>query len=248
MKSERMKIIIGIKSFVRLFESSMKAACKPPQLSEKNGVVVSLSWETQNDKSIECEKKKPKTQRETLPLAFIGCGKNVVAQNPFHHVTETAENGIFLPRITVSYLTDGSSGLITTLNEDRLLLISLVSLNHVWVILSSRLFFSSSCVIKKASCIVPAHCFAVLTLLSSGFASRHHCRSKVREKGTRILNIEHKKQEKKTFVCTIDKGLLLIVCVVSSSSSNTINTHLFQSRFFFLSYQEKKIFVSFINS
>lgn len=47
---------------------------------------------TKNDKKYLKRSKRRKRHNGTLPLAFIGCGKNVVAQNPFHHVTENIKH------------------------------------------------------------------------------------------------------------------------------------------------------------
>lgn len=61
---------------------------------------LSLSRKHEMIKSSNAEKRR-KRHNGTLPLAFIGCGKNVVAQNPFHFTMWLKyRRGIFHPRKT----------------------------------------------------------------------------------------------------------------------------------------------------
>lgn len=108
----------------------------------------------------------PKAQRRTLPLAFIGCGKNVVAQNPFAMwLKQQQQQALHIPPSQLHFHETLSTS-PATLSGDRLLLTSRVGgLYHVcgWVFLFAFSFLCN----KKVSCIVPAHCFAACSLLST---------------------------------------------------------------------------------
>ena len=126
--------------------------------------------------------------------------------------------------------------LSATLNDDRLLLISRA------VISRASEFSLWICGTKKVASpnVVSAHCSEFI----NNRASRHHCSWK---KG-KILYTN--RGEKKTFVCTIDKGLCLIVFVLCSFCVHA-HTHIpMRSRFssvkrgkrcfcVFLCYQQK---------
>lgn len=109
---------------------------------------------------------------------------------------------------------------------------STVSGNHVWVKFSFALY------VTIKSFIVPAHCFAVCLLLSTNPRLAIIVEVKTKQE----KSFTPTKSERRTFVCTIDKGLLLIVGCRCSSPSNTI-IHSFRSCFFLIS---KSVFVSFL--
>lgn len=181
------------------------------------------------------EKKKARGTKENPPTRCYWLWKKCCRAKSDCHVTKAAAaSTIFHPRSCIS----------TKRFQTRLPLWAVT--DCCWLLVSGFitcgwffLFAFSFLCNKKVSCIVPAHCFAACSLLSTSPRLAIIVEAKSGA-GRRRKNRENPLHETvEHLFAQLIREPLLIVCV----SSNTIK-HLFRSRFFF-PQSEKKCFVPF---